>query len=107
MKFYDIYLADKPYQQITLAQGSAPIAFVKRGDGFALIYIGESILQTATTEAGAFMIKTGDEIPDDVRVLPVMHPLTGQPMPPNARYVATVDDRHLVLGNPRTSGLIV
>lgn len=107
MKFHEINLDDKPYQQITIAQGSAPIAFQRKGDGFALLYIGESILQTATTECGAYLIKTGEDIPDGVAILPFLHPLTNQPVPPNARYIGSVDSYHLVLGNPKGSDLIV
>lgn len=112
MKFYSIDLDDKPYQQITIAQGSAPVAFVSKGmKAFAMVYIGESILESATTECGAYIIKSGEDVPEDVRVLPVVHALTGQPLPPNARYIGTVEDKHLVLGNPRVdtsgSGLIV
>lgn len=107
MKFHSIGLEDKPYQQITIAQGSAPIAFQRKGDGFELLYIGESILQTATTECGAYLIKTGEELPEEVHIIPFLHPLTNQPIPPNARYIGTVDEYHLVLGNPKGSDLIV
>jgi len=110
VKFYEIDLDNKPYQQITIAQGSAPISFIRKGKGFAMLYIGESVLQTQTTECGAYLIKTGEDVPDDVRILPFMHPLTGQPLPPNARYIGTVDEYHLVLGNPKLdtqSGLVL
>ena len=106
MRFIEIDLDDKPYQQVTIAQGSAPITFVRKGSGFALLYIGDSILQSATTECGAYIIKTGEDIPDEVHILPHVHPLTGQPFPPDARYIGTVDGSHLVLGNPKGSALI-
>ena len=78
------------------------MSFEKMFDGsYRLLYIGESILETATTECGAYLFKTGEELPDDVRILPFVHPLTGQPLPPNARYIGTVEDKHLVLCNPK------
>lgn len=107
MKFYEIDLEDKPYQQITIAQGSAPVAFIRKGSGFAMVYIGESVLQSATTECGAYLIKSGEDVPEEVHIIPFLHPLTNQPIPPNARYIGTVEGYNLVLGNPKGSGLIV
>jgi hypothetical protein len=102
-QFHKIHLEDRPYQQITIAQGSAPIAFVKStvDGGFDMVYIGESILQAPTTECGAYLIKTGEDIDPQVHILPWQHSLTGQPFPPDARYIGTVGDTHLVLGNPK------
>lgn len=110
-QFHTIHLDDRPYQQITIAQGSAPVAFEKSvgTGGFDMVYIGESILQSATTECGAYLIKTSEDIPDEVHILPWVHALTGQPFPPNARYIGTVGNTHLVLGNPKveSSSLIL
>lgn len=109
-QFHKIHLDDRPYQQITIAQGSAPIAFVKSdGAGYDMVYIGESILQAQTTECGAYLIKTGEDIPPSVHILPWIHELTGTPFPPDSRYIGTVDDTHLVLGNPKveTSSLVL
>lgn len=107
MKFYEIDLDDKPYQRITIAQGSAPITFVRKGSGFALLYIGESLFEAASTDCGAYLINTGEDVPDEVKILPFLHPLTNQPQPPNARYIGTVGNKHLVLGNPKDSGLTI
>jgi hypothetical protein len=111
VKFHAIPLDDKPYQQTKIPQGAAPVSIEKDGKGFALVYIGESVLEAPVhTEVGVYIYKTGEEIPEEVRVLPVIHQLTGQPLPPNARYVGSVGNRHLVLGNPKidsASGLIV
>jgi hypothetical protein len=111
VKFHEIVLDDKPYQQITIAQGSAPLTVIRKGTGYAMLYIGESILQAATTECGAYLIKTGEDIPDEVHIIPFLHPLTNQPVPPDARYIGTVSEPglpsvHLVLGNPKGSALI-
>lgn len=109
-QFHKIHLEDRPYQQITIAQGSAPVAFVKSpGKGYDMVYIGESILQAATTECGAYLIPSNVDIDPEVHIIPWIHELTGQPFPPNARYIGTVGDTHLVLGNPKveTSSLVL
>ena len=103
MKFYEINLVDRQYQKITLPQGSAPVGFLKADDGYKMVYIGESILETAPTDCGVYIIKTGQSIPDEVHIMPFLHPLTNQPVQPNARYIGTVEDTHLVLGNPKSS----
>lgn len=112
VKFHVITLHDQKYQQVKIPNGAAPVGISKAGTGYHLIYIGEPVLDAkqGVTEVGVYLFKTGEEVPDSVIILPRFNELIGQMMPPNARYVGTVDDTHLVLGNPKiesAGGLIV
>lgn len=100
-----------PYQRVSLPNGAAPVAVGRGHDGgnhpdptlIDIFYIDPYAEQTDenSTLFGLFVTWSDQELPGDVVLFPVKHPLINQIEQPNARYVGTVGNQHVFLGNPR------
>lgn len=96
----------QPYSEVALPNGAAPISardVSSYTDGWAdieLFYIDPESVSDVTV-FGLYIIKTGNQFPQGLRVFPENHPLINQVLQPNCRYVWTVGDWHLFLGNPK------
>jgi hypothetical protein len=109
MRINRYVLGYQQYQPITLPNGAAPLGAALITDendadagNIAVYYVSDKPLtETGVTTFGAYVIQTGNELPSDVRIFPVQHVLTGGVEPPNARFLATVNDHHIFIGEPR------
>lgn len=109
MRVHKIELNYKQYQTVKVPGGAAPLTVEDDGpDRLALFFIGpDSMVGEYMQDFGVFVIPTGVSFPDDLRLFSVMHPLTNQVEQPNGRYIATVNQHHICIGNPRNTELIV
>lgn len=105
MRVHKIELTYKQYQTVKLPGGAAPLCIEDDGPNkLALFFIGpDSLVGEYMQDFGVFVIPTGVSFPDDLRLFPVKHPLVNQMEPANARYVSTVNQHHICIGNPRQS----
>lgn len=110
MKVHQIEVPEMLYQQVILPNGAAPVDVqyaeqsisLKVHDRIRLYFLGpDDITPENSVAFGMFCVRTGHAMPDDLRIFPVPHPLLGTVDPPNGRYVGSVRDTHIFLGNPR------
>jgi hypothetical protein len=103
MRVHKIELSYKPYQTVKIPAGAAPLTVEDDGPNkLALFFIGpDSLVGEFLQDFGLYVIPTGVTIPDDVVLFPVQHPLVNKVTQPNARYISTVNQHHICLGNPR------
>jgi hypothetical protein len=102
MRIHKLELLASDYQTVTLPIGAAPLAVQKENGLHVLYFIGEdTLVGQQFQDFGLFIIPTGVSFPDDLRLFPVPHVLTGTVDQANARYISTVEGSHIFIGNPR------